>query len=138
MNWYLKVLKQYADFSGRARRKEFWMFTLFHFLFIFLIVFLSFYLSGDLYEETETNFTVVTLFGLYILATIIPSIAVTVRRLHDVGKSGWFYFINLIPYIGGFILLIFTCMDSVNKPNKWGENPKGTGNDFAINQIGRE
>ena len=80
----------------------------------------------------------VIILSIYFLITFIPSIAVTVRRLHDVDKSGWWYLINFVPYIGSFILLIFVCTDSVNRPNKWGENPKGIGNDSAINQIGRE
>ncbi|ARV14180.1 DUF805 domain-containing protein [Polaribacter sp. SA4-12] len=134
MNWYLKVLKQYADFSGRARRQEYWMFTLFHVIIIFILAFAS-----ALFASSEDpGYSVFIILGIYILATFLPFLALSVRRLHDVGKSGWFYLINFVPYIGGFILLIFACMDGENKPNKWGENPKGTGNDIAINQIGRE
>jgi uncharacterized membrane protein YhaH (DUF805 family) len=138
MNWYLKVLKQYTDFNGRARRKEFWMFSLFHFLIIIFSSFLIFSLSGSLYNDTEPNYILIFIIGIYLLLTIIPSIAVTVRRLHDIGKSGWWYLINLIPYIGGFIIIIFTCMEGENKPNKWGDNPKGIGNDLKINQIGKD
>ncbi len=137
MNWYLKVLQQYADFSGRARRKEYWMFVLFHCIIVIFIMCLGFYLNGDTYND-EPNYTLMTIVGAYILVTLIPSIAVTVRRLHDIGKSGTWYFISFIPYIGGFWLLILTCMDGENKPNKWGENPKGIGNDTLINQIGTE
>ena len=138
MNWYLKVLKQYADFKGRARRKEFWMFLLFHYIIAALLVFLLFFSAGGFEEGQEPSMIVIAVLVLYVLATIVPSIAVTVRRLHDIGKSGSWYFISFIPYIGGFWLLILTCMDSENKPNKWGENPKGIGNDSVINQIGRE
>lgn len=138
MNWYLKVVSQYADFSGRARRKEFWLFTLVHLIIIFLIVFLVFFASGDVYEDTEPNYILITILGLYLLGTIIPTIAVTVRRLHDIGKSGAWYFINFIPYIGSFWLLILTCMDGESRTNKWGENPKGLSNDSAIDQIGKE
>ena len=138
MNWYLKVLKQYADFSGRARRKEYWMFYLFHLIIVFLLVFLMAFSGGGFEAGSEPNFVVIAILGIYVLATIIPTVAVTVRRLHDIGKSGWWYLINFIPYIGGFVLLIFACMDSNNGPNEWGENPKGLGNASDINQIGRE
>ena len=138
MDWYLKVLKQYADFSGRARRKEFWMFTLFHFIFVFILAFLIGF-SGGGFESNETpSFIMIGVFAIYALGTIIPSLAVTVRRLHDIGKSGTWYFISFIPYIGSFWLLILMCMDGNNGTNKWGENPKGIGNDSAINQIGKE
>ena len=136
MNWYLKVLKQYADFSGRARRKEYWMFTLIHICIFALLIFLMFYASNNF--ENEPNSLLFIIIGFYFLATLIPLVAVTVRRLHDMGQSGWWYLISFVPYIGSFVILIFTCMDSVKKPNKWGENPKGTGNDNAINQIGIE
>jgi uncharacterized membrane protein YhaH (DUF805 family) len=136
MNWYLKVLKEhYADFSGRARRKEYWMFILFHVIVTFILAIVASVFSTT---EEPTSYAIFIILGIYILATFIPALALSVRRLHDVGKSGWFYLINFIPYIGGFILIIFACMDGENKPNKWGENPKGTGNDIAINQIGRE
>lgn len=109
MKWYLKAIKQYADFSGRARRKEYWMFTLFNTLFATVCIMLSQY--GIFYT-------------LYILFAIIPSLAVAVRRLHDIGKSGWFNFIAFIPF-GGIVLLIWFCQDSQVGTNKWGKNPKG-------------
>ena len=138
MNWYVKVFKQYFDFSGRARRKEFWMFTLFHFIFLFSAGFIIFSITGDMYKDTETNYVFVFVICTYLLVSIIPSIAVTVRRLHDSGKSGWWYLISIIPYLGWFVLMIFTCLDGDRRPNKWGDNPKGIGNDRMINQIGKE
>ena len=144
MDWYLKVLKQYADFSGRARRKEYWMFMLFHYLFVFLLVFLIGFSSDDFFENEDienlnsVSLSILVILGLYFFGTIIPFLAVTVRRLHDIGKSGWWYLIKFIPYIGSFIIFIFACMDGNNGPNEWGENPKGIGNDSAINQIGKE
>lgn len=138
MNWYLKVFKQYFDFSGRARRKEFWMFMLFHYIFIFGASLLLFSLTGNIYEDDEPNYVVTTVICLYLLISIIPSLAVTVRRLHDSGKSGWWLLLNIIPYIGWFIIVIFTCMEGQSRPNQWGENPKGVGNDIIINQIGKE
>ena len=74
---------------------------------------------------------------VYLVLAIIPSIAVSVRRLHDLGKSGVWFLINFIPFIGAIWFLILTCMEGQSKPNKWGENPKGIGNDIAINEIGR-
>jgi uncharacterized membrane protein YhaH (DUF805 family) len=143
MDWYLKVLRNYVTFTGRARRKEFWMFTLFHFLFLFLLIFLLIYstdnfFNDDYYSESEEpNLIIALLLIFYVLGTFLPSVAVTVRRLHDIGKSGFWYFISLVPYIGSFVLLILTCMDSQPRPNQWGENPKGIGNDRLIDQIGR-
>jgi uncharacterized membrane protein YhaH (DUF805 family) len=75
---------------------------------------------------------------IYILAIIIPSLALVVRRLHDVGKSGWFYLISFIPLVGPIWLLVLYCTDSNIGPNKWGDNPKELGNDTVINQIGKE
>jgi uncharacterized membrane protein YhaH (DUF805 family) len=138
MNWYLNAFKKYFEFSGRARRKEFWMFLLFHYIFIFLTVFLVFSLTGDLYESDETNYVFVTIICTYLLLSFIPSLAITVRRLHDSGKSGWWLLLNLIPYIGWFVILIFTCFDSNPGENKWGPNPKKFGNDELISQIGTE
>ncbi len=127
MNWYLKVLKQYSDFSGRARRKEFWMFILFNFLFTMLMKVLDNLLGTTYGDYNEEGY----LETFYSLAVLIPYLAVSVRRIHDVGKSGWFV---LIP-IYNFILF---CTDSENGENKWGDNPKGIGNDLMINQIGKE
>jgi uncharacterized membrane protein YhaH (DUF805 family) len=129
MNWYLKVLNQYFDFSGRARRKEYWMFTLFSLIISWTLAVL------DLIFDTYM-FTIVS--SIYSLLVIIPSVAVLIRRLHDIGKSGWHIFLIFIPLIGWIWLLVLLCMEGETKPNKWGENPKGLGNDRIINQIGVE
>lgn len=120
MNWYIKALKQYADFSGRARRKEYWMFVLFNIIFAFVLGFID-GLTGV--YDAQTGYGV--LGGLYILAVLIPSLAVTVRRLHDVGKSGWMYFIILIPFIGAIWLLVLMLTDGNSGVNEYGPNPKG-------------
>ena len=114
MNWYLKCWKQYADFTGRARRTEYWMFTLVNFLISFL---LNLVLVG--------TFLGLSFYYIYSLAIFIPSLAVCVRRLHDVGRSGWWYLIGLIPVIGWILLIVWFCTDSQPGANKWGENPKG-------------
>ena len=138
MNWYVKVLKQYADFKGRARRKEYWMFFLIHLLILIGLSFLLVFISGGLVDNGEPSSLGLVIIGGYFLATIVPTLAVTIRRLHDTDKSGWWYLITLVPYIGSFIILIFTCMESYHGTNKWGENPKGVGNEKLINQIGKE
>ena len=122
MNWYLKVLKQYADFSGRARRKEYWMFTLFNMIIIFILMLVM--VAGIASESGGVSAIGMILYYGYALAVLIPSLAVCVRRLHDIGKSGWYYFLILIPFIGPFILIVWLCLDSQMGENKWGANPK--------------
>jgi len=119
MNWYLKVLKQYADFSGRARRKEYWMFVLFNMIFAIVAAILDNVL-GIAMEGTGYG----PLYGIYALAVLIPGLAVAVRRLHDVGKSGWMILIALIPLIGAIWLLVLLVTDSNPGENQYGQNPK--------------
>lgn len=119
MNWYLKVLKQYADFSGRARRKEYWMFVLFNMIFAIVAMILDNVL-GIAMEGIGYG----PLYGLYALAMLIPGLAVAVRRLHDVGKSGWMILIALIPLIGAIWLLVLMVTDSNPGENQYGQNPK--------------
>jgi len=119
MNWYLAVLKNYAGFSGRARRKEYWMFVLFNMIFAIVAMILDNVL-GIAMEGIGYG----PIYGLYLLAILIPSLAVGVRRLHDVGKSGWMMFIALIPIIGAIWLLVLFVQDSIPGENKYGANPK--------------
>lgn len=119
MNWYLKVMKQYADFDGRARRTEYWMFVLFNMIFSVVAVVLDNVL-GIAMEGIGYG----PLYGLYVLAMIIPSLAVAVRRLHDTGKSGWMLLIALIPIIGSIWLLVLYATDGNLGENKYGSNPK--------------
>jgi len=115
MNWYLTVLKKYAVFSGRASRQEFWMFTLFDFIFGIVATIINIVLFG------RGGFDL--LGTLYALVLLIPRLAVGVRRLHDVGKSGWMLLISLIPIIGAIWLLILFVADSNPGENKYGPNP---------------
>jgi uncharacterized membrane protein YhaH (DUF805 family) len=119
MNWYLKVLKQYADFGGRARRSEYWYFTLFSTIFAILATILDNVL-GIAIEGIGYG----PIYILYALAMFVPGLAVLVRRLHDVGKSGWMYFIALIPIIGSIWLIVLLFTDSQQGDNNWGPNPK--------------
>lgn len=119
MNWYLSVLKNYTKFDGRARRKEYWMFTLFHLIAIILCVILDSALNFISYD-----LGLGILSTIYILATFLPALAVTIRRLHDTGRSGWWYLTAFIPFIGSFVLLGLCCIDSEVEDNKYGPNPK--------------
>ena len=122
MEWYLKVMRDnYANFNGRARRKEYWMFTLFFLLFALLAGFVI----GILSAVGETVAMIVIILAVvWYLAHLVPSLAVTVRRLHDTGKSGWFYLLAFIPYIGGLIIFIFTVIEGDKGDNKYGLDPK--------------
>jgi uncharacterized membrane protein YhaH (DUF805 family) len=120
MNWYLGVLRQYAVFKGRARRKEYWFFILFN-LIASLVLTLVDFMTGSLDPELGMGL----LSGLYSLAILIPSLAVTVRRLHDTNRTGWWLLIGLIPLIGAIVLLVFMLLDSQPGDNQYGANPKG-------------
>lgn len=120
MNWYLDVLKKYAVFDGRARRKEYWMFVLFN---IIAIVVLS-GLDGAM-GTYNMEYGLGTLSGIYCLAVFLPSLGVAIRRLHDTDRSGWWILVGLIPFIGGIILLVFMVLDSTPGTNRFGPNPKG-------------
>lgn len=119
MNWYLAVLKNYAGFSGRARRKEYWMFALFYSIFAVVAIILD-NLFGTAIEGASYGL----IYCLYVLAFFIPGLAVAVRRLHDVGKSGWMILIALIPLIGAIWLLVLMVTDSTPGANEYGSNPK--------------
>jgi len=118
MNWYLEVLKKYAVFSGRARRKEYWMFFLFNII-IGLVLGLIEGIVGIAPESDQS-----ILANLYSLAVLIPGIAVSVRRLHDTDRIGWWLLIGLVPLIGAIVLLVFMVQDSKPGQNQYGENPK--------------
>jgi len=119
MYWYLQVLQKYAVFEGRARRKEYWMFFL-----INLIVSLLLALIDGAVIAARGESGMLGLHFFYSLAVAIPGIAVTVRRLHDTGKSGYWFFISFVPLLGALILLYFTVLDSDSGTNAYGENPK--------------
>lgn len=118
MNWYLKVLKQYADFKGRARRKEYWMFFLINTIISYGIVGIA--IAAELPALSSIS-------SIYSLAVLLPTIAVGVRRMHDVGKSGWFL---LIPIYN----LILACTNGTEGENEYGPDPKNPNSE--LNEIG--
>lgn len=123
MNWYLKVIKDnYADFEGRARRKEYWMFILIHL--IIILVLYGLVGAGIAMESSVLSSVGGGLAMLYVLATLVPNIAVIIRRLHEIGKSGWYYFIAFIPFIGGIWILVLLATEGDNGDNEYGTNPK--------------
>ncbi|HEY8098584.1 MAG TPA: DUF805 domain-containing protein [Methylobacter sp.] len=119
MNWYLEALKKYTVFSGRACRSEYWYFLLFNFLISIGLVIIDF-VSGTFNAETGVGL----LSTIYSVVVLIPGISVTVRRLHDTDRSGWWFFIALIPIVGAIVLFIFMVLDSSSGDNEYGPNPK--------------
>lgn len=113
MSWYLQVLKKYAVFDGRARRKEYWYFYLVNLVVSLMLALIDFQ-SGTAY-----------LFGgLYSLGIFLPGLGVEIRRLHDIGRSGWWLFIGLVPLVGPIILIIWLATKGDTRPNDYGPSPK--------------
>ena len=118
MYWYLEVLKKYAVFSGRARRKEYWMFALFNFIFAILA------LTLDGLASTSFSYIFGLFYLAYVLALLIPGLAVLVRRLHDTGRSGGWFFIAFIPLVGSIWLLVLMILEGDRGANVYGPDPK--------------
>lgn len=119
MNWYLEALRKYAVFDGRARRMEYWMFVLFNCL---IVVVLS--VVDTVVGLFSLGNSIGALTGLYWLVVLVPSIAVTVRRLHDTDRSGWWALLALLPLLGTIVLFVFCVLDGTPGANRFGENPK--------------
>lgn len=140
------VTTKYLDFKGRARRSEYWYFVLGQIIVLLIAAVLdnilgtTYKIENPAFPDGGMGLPYGYIYFLVALALLIPSLAVGVRRLHDVGKSGWFYLIVLIPLVGVIWLLVLFCTDSKPGENKWGPNPKGVGNiggtDDLINSIG--
>ena len=114
MDWYLAVLKNYVGFSGRARRKEYWMFALFNAIIFVVLAILA---------AVTRSFFFWILYGIYGQAVLIPSIAVAWRRMQDTGRHGLWILLGLIPFVGGIILLIFMILPGTPGPNEFGPDP---------------
>jgi uncharacterized membrane protein YhaH (DUF805 family) len=120
MEWYLTVWRKYAVFTGRARRREYWLFALANLLVAVTLVGLDVLAFGQPDEGGGGLFA-----GLYGLAVLIPSLAVTVRRLHDTDHSGWWLLIIVVPIVGGLVLFVFQVLDGTRGDNRFGPDPKG-------------
>ena len=113
-----EALKNYADFNGRARRKEYWLFILFVNL-GYIVTAVIDLMTGSFDEISGVGI----LSGLFFLGIIIPSISVQIRRLHDQDKSGWWILIGLIPLVGTLVLIVFLCLPGTNGDNRFGADP---------------
>ena len=130
LDWMLMPYRRYTDFSGRSQRKEYWMFALFSAIVTMVVLALMF---GGMPAMDEYGapgdpgmmfYVGIGLLALFGLGSIIPSIAVQVRRFHDQDKSGWFVLLGLIPYVGGIVVFVFMCLDGTQGPNRFGDDPK--------------
>ena len=119
MSWFVLAIKKYAVFQGRARRKEYWYFVLF-FLIFSVVLGLIDGLLGMVHEPTGTGL----LSSLLGVALLLPSIAVSVRRLHDIDRSGWWYLLWLLPVVGWIVLVVWAIRDGEPGENRFGANPK--------------
>lgn len=118
MNWYFKVIKNYAVFNGRARRMEYWMFVLFNIIISLILAIFgqSLFKNGNIAEPQLLN-------NIYSLIILLPTIAVSVRRLHDLDKSGWWFLLFLIPIIGTILMVFFFVQQGTSGRNRFGEDP---------------
>ena len=122
--YYLDILtNKYADFNGRARRKEYWMWTLYYTIVLLFAMVLDNVLGLN-FELFGQDLGYGWLYVTIGITHLIPGLGIVVRRLHDVGKSGWFYLIILIPLIGFIWIIVLFCTEGVKEDNKWGSNPK--------------
>jgi uncharacterized membrane protein YhaH (DUF805 family) len=119
MKYYVDVMKKYAVFNGRARRKEYWMFVLFNLIFLIVAMILDNILGTKI-----SGLPYGLIYCLYAVAIIVPALAVSIRRLHDIGKSGWYIFVNLIPLAGFIWYLVLLCSSGNTGENKYGPDPK--------------
>lgn len=134
MNWYIKVLKRYFDFRGRARRTELWMFHLFNLLVLTaLYAFRSLMMTMFSVKGPEAVASVLIL--IYFLGMIIPTLAVSARRLHDQDKSGWLLLMHFIPLVGIMIVFVYMVTEGTRGHNQYGPDPKQRNNE--IDDIGR-
>lgn len=120
-SWFTGVLtRKYASFEGRARRKEYWSFTLF-----FALIWLGLMVVDAATGSFDEHLGVGILSALWAVGCMVPSLAAGVRRLHDTGRTGWWMLVSVIPLIGPIVLLVFCALDGQPGPNQYGPNPKG-------------
>jgi uncharacterized membrane protein YhaH (DUF805 family) len=120
MEWYLMVWKRYAEFTGRSRRREYWLFTLYN-----IIIYMVLWIAGlVMLARSGSGMVFFAVAVIYGLAVLVPNLAVTVRRLHDTDKSGWWILVALVPAVGGIILLVLLALDGTPGNNQFGPSPK--------------
>lgn len=137
LNWMILPYKRYFEFSGRSRRKEYWLFTLFYFL---VSVAISIVFGTPSYEQagfyagfsTELSGTGGMVQNLFGLASLIPSLAVSVRRLHDQDRSGWLLLLIFIPLLGWFALFVLMCLNGTRGRNRFGPDPKNPADEADV------
>lgn len=112
MKWFIEVLRKYAVFSGRARRQEYWMFTL-----IVSLIYIGLLVLGTALDSEVPEF-------VFLAIVFLPSLTVSVRRLHDIGRSGWWVLIGIVPCIGTIVTIIFMATEGERDTNRFGPDPK--------------
>ena len=120
MGWFVLALKKYAVFRGRSRRREYWFFALFSLLLLLLVLTFIATATGTFDSSTGVGL----LSGIFYLAIFVPSIAVSVRRLHDIDRTGWWVLLGFVPLVGTTVLLTFAVLDGTPGSNRFGPNPK--------------
>ena len=132
MDWMLLPYRRYFEFTGRSRRREYWLFALFYVL-VLMVIDAVFGMPVAMRAGPWFNYTMIengtgTMVGnLFWLASLIPGLAVTVRRLHDIDRSGWWLLLMFVPFLGWFTLFIFYCLDGTPGSNRFGPDPKARG-----------
>ena len=124
-----EAYKKYAEFGGRAGRREYWMFALFIFLVAMGISIVNLLVTGVTGSSTA-GVPIMLVYGLFLLGSLIPSIAVTFRRLHDTDRSAWWLLIGLIPFLGSIVLIVFYCLPGTPGPNRFGPAPGASPEDL--------
>jgi uncharacterized membrane protein YhaH (DUF805 family) len=131
MKWMIMPLRRYADFSGRSRRLEYWMFTLFIMLAAVAIM-IQIEITGQLAASPDGELPFaggfVAVLAIAFIAILIPSLAVQVRRFHDQNRSGWWVLLGFVPYIGSLVVLVFMLIEGTKGPNDYGPDPKSSDN----------
>ncbi len=120
VEWYMLALRRYVDFAGRSRRREYWFFALGN-----VIIAIVLMLIERMLGMASGGYGILTI--IFELAILVPSIAVSIRRLHDTGRSGWWILIAFVPILGALVLLYFMLLDSEPGMNAYGPNPKEAG-----------
>ena len=128
MYWMLLPFRRYVDFRGRSRRREYWLFSLLHTC--ILVALLTTIVIADGRDDDETTVLAAITLLLYFLGSIVPQLAVQVRRLHDSDRTGWWLLLGLVP-VGGLVLIVFMCLDGTAGPNRFGPDPKERRGDFS-------